>query len=91
MRPSSFLQRQAIVILHGVDTALYHPPKSREASFTVSGLKGKYAVGCFGRVRAQKGTDLFIDAMCRLLPRYPDFSAVVIGKVAPSIARSRQS
>jgi mannosyltransferase len=30
-------------------------------------------------VRAQKGTDVFVEAMCRLLPKYPDFSAVVIG------------
>jgi mannosyltransferase len=32
-------------------------------------------------VRAQKGTDLFVEAMCALLPKYPDFSAVVIGPV----------
>jgi mannosyltransferase len=32
-------------------------------------------------VRAQKGTDLFVDAMCRLLPRYPDFSAVIVGAI----------
>jgi mannosyltransferase len=32
-------------------------------------------------VRRQKGTDLFVEAMCRLLPRYPDFTAVVIGLV----------
>jgi mannosyltransferase len=30
-------------------------------------------------VRWQKGSDLFVEAMCRLLPQYPDFSAVVIG------------
>ncbi|MFZ1896291.1 MAG: glycosyltransferase family 4 protein, partial [Rhodoplanes sp.] len=29
-----------------------------------------------------KGTDVFVQAMCRLLPRYPDFSAVVIGRMA---------
>jgi mannosyltransferase len=32
-------------------------------------------------VRAQKGTDLFVDAMCRLLPRYPDFTAVIVGAI----------
>ena len=30
-------------------------------------------------MRQQKGSDLFVEAMCRLLPQYPDFSAVVIG------------
>ena len=48
-----------------------------------AGLPGRYAIGCFGRVRAQKGTDVFVDAMCRLLPRYPDFSAVVVGAITP--------
>jgi mannosyltransferase len=46
-------------------------------------LPGRYAIGCFGRVRAQKGTDLFVDAMCALLPRYPDFSAVIVGAITP--------
>ena len=31
-------------------------------------------------MRAQKGTDLFVTAMCRLLPRYPDFTAVIVGE-----------
>ena len=30
-------------------------------------------------MRKQKGSDLFVEAMCRLLPRYPDFCAVVVG------------
>jgi len=41
-------------------------------------LTGRFLIGCFGRVRAQKGTDVFAEAMCRLLPRYPDFSAVIV-------------
>ena len=45
-------------------------------------MPGRYAIGCFGRVRAQKGTDVFVEAMCRLLPRYPDFTAVIVGAVA---------
>jgi len=32
-------------------------------------------------VRAQKGSDVFVDAMCRLLPRYPDFTAVMVGAI----------
>jgi mannosyltransferase len=46
-------------------------------------LPGRYAIGCFGRVRAQKGTDVFVDAMIALLPRYPDFSAVIVGAITP--------
>lgn len=78
---ASFLKVKATVIPHGVDTDVYAPPQDRAAAFAESGLPGRYAIGCFGRVRAQKGTDVFVDAMCILLPRYPDFSAVIIGQV----------
>ena len=80
---ASFLKRKAIVIPHGVDTDAYAPPLDRAAAFAEAGLTGRYAIGCFGRVRAQKGSDVFVDAMCRLLPRYPDFSAVLVGAVTP--------
>jgi mannosyltransferase len=78
---ASFLKREATVIPHGVDTEVYAPPPDRAAAFAESGLPGRYAIGCFGRIRAQKGSDVFVDAMCRLLPRYPDFSAVMVGAV----------
>src|SRR4051794_38301974 len=83
---ASFLKVKATVIPHGVDTDIYAPPIDRVAAFAESGLPGRYAIGCFGRVRAQKGTDVFIDAMCRLLPRYPDFTAIVVGQVTPEQA-----
>ncbi|WP_315738943.1 glycosyltransferase family 4 protein [Bradyrhizobium sp. SZCCHNR1093] len=80
---ASYLKRDATVVTHGVDTEIYTPPADRAAAFAESGLPGKYAIGCFGRVRAQKGSDVFVAAMCRLLPRFPDFSAVLVGAVTP--------
>ena len=80
---ASFLKREAIVIPHGVDTDRYCPPADRAAAFAQAGLPGRYGIGCFGRVRAQKGSDVFVDAMCRLLPRYPDFTAVMVGAITP--------
>jgi mannosyltransferase len=80
---ASYLKVKATVIPHGVDTDRYAPPADRAAAFAQTGLPGHYAIGCFGRVRAQKGTDVFVDAMCRLLPRYPDFTAVVVGAITP--------
>ena len=32
-------------------------------------------------MRHQKGTDVFVEAVCELLPKYPAFSAVIIGAV----------
>jgi mannosyltransferase len=80
---ASFLKRAATVIPHGVDTDVYSPPADRAAAFAAAGLPGRYAIGCFGRVRVQKGSDVFVDAMCRLLPRYPDFTAVMVGAITP--------
>jgi len=80
---ASFLRRDATVVMHGVDTDRYAPPPDRAAAFAEARLPGRYAIGCFGRVRAQKGSDVFVDAMCRLLPRYPDFTAVIVGAIVP--------
>jgi mannosyltransferase len=80
---ASFLKQEATVVMHGVDTGSYAPPADRAAAFAQGGLPGRYAIGAFGRVRAQKGSDVFVDAMCRLLPRYPDFTAVIVGAVVP--------
>ena len=83
---ASYLKRPATVVIHGVDTETYAPPPDRAAAFAEAGLPGRYAIGCFGRVRAQKGTDLFVEAMCELLPRYPDFTAVIVGEITPEQA-----
>lgn len=78
---ASYLKRPATVVLHGVDPELYRPPTDRAAAWAATGLPGRYGIGSFGRVRAQKGTDVFVAAMCRLLPRYPGFTAVVVGQI----------
>ena len=83
---ASFLTLPSTVIPHGVDTDRYAPPGDRAAAFAEAGLPGRYAIGCFGRVRAQKGSDLFVDAMIRLLPRFPDFTAVMVGGIMPEQA-----
>jgi mannosyltransferase len=78
---ASYLKRESTVVMHGVDTDVYSPPVDRAAAFAESKLPGRYAIGCFGRIRAQKGSDVFVEAMCRLLPRYPDFTAVMVGTI----------
>jgi mannosyltransferase len=67
------------IISHGVDTARYFPAEDRSREWRSSGLPGRFGVAIFGRVRHQKGTDLFVNAMCRLLPKFPDYTAVIIG------------
>jgi mannosyltransferase len=83
---ASYLKRPAVVVNHGVDSEAYAPPADRAKAFAEAALPGLYAIGCFGRVRAQKGTDLFVESMCRLLPHYPGFTAVIVGEIKPDQA-----
>ncbi|OYW52518.1 MAG: hypothetical protein B7Z29_19180 [Hyphomicrobium sp. 12-62-95] len=78
-RAAGFLDWHSCVIPHGVDTDFFCPPADRDAAYAETGFPGKYAIGQMGRIRPSKGTDLFIDAMITLLPRYPEFTAVVCG------------
>jgi len=80
---ASYLKRESVVVMHGVDTETYAPPADRAAALAEIGLPGRYAIGCFGRLRAQKGSDVFVEAMLNLLPRYPDFAAVMVGAITP--------
>ena len=77
---AAFLSRPSIVVRHGIDADLFHPPADRAAARAALGLPDKRLVGCFGRIRAQKGTDVFVEAMLRMLPSRPDVGAVVLGR-----------
>jgi mannosyltransferase len=77
----AFLKVPHTVIQHGIDLQLFHPPEVPDDRMAATGLPGRYLVGCFGRVRHQKGTDLFVQAMIELLPQYPEWTAVVCGRV----------
>ena len=80
-RSGSYLDVPHDVVMHGIDLDLFHPPRGGEDDFASSGLPGRFAVGCFGRIRHQKGTDLFVDSMIELLPQFPDWTAVVAGRI----------
>lgn len=77
---AGYLERPAIVILHGIDTAAFTPAPDRAVARRRLGLPEGRLVGCFGRVRHQKGTDLFVDAMIALLPLRPGWNALVLGR-----------
>ena len=80
-RSGGFLKVPHTVIQHGVDLNLFHPPEVPADRLAATDLPGRYLVGCFGRVRHSKGTDLFVEAMIALLPRYLDWTAVICGRV----------
>ncbi|MCM2291263.1 glycosyltransferase family 4 protein [Allorhizobium sp. BGMRC 0089] len=90
-RSGSFLDVPHTVIRHGVDTELFHPPQGESDTIASTGLPGRYLIGCFGRVRHQKGTDLFVRAMIALLPDHPDWTAVISGRVTAEHSQFAES
>lgn len=69
------------VVMHGINPERFAPALDKTAQKTKLGLKSeqKY-IGCFGRVRKQKGTDLFVDTMIEVLPQHPEWSAIIAGR-----------
>ncbi len=83
---AAFLDVPAVVSLHGVDTATFHPAKDRDVAWAGRGLPGRFGIGIFGRVRPQKGTDLLVEGLISTLPGRPDWTGVVIGLAKPEDA-----
>ena len=79
-KSASYLHRSAWVIPHGIDTENFRPAADRRVLRRSLGLPGNVVVGCYGRIRHQKGTDVFVDAMIGVLPHYPNVTAVVMGR-----------
>ena len=83
-KAKGYLQVPATVIMHGVDIDTFIPTADRDADWAAGGLPGRFGIGCFGRIRHQKGTDLFVETMIRVLPDYPEFTAVILGLATPN-------
>jgi mannosyltransferase len=81
---ASYLDLPAIVVHHGVDTQLFHPPPDRAAAWRGVGGYGDFGIGIFGRVRPQKGTREFVDTLCATLPGQPRWGAALIGETTPN-------
>lgn len=80
-RTTAYLEVPNTTIMHGIDTNRFFPPADKQAAKAAVGLPGDRKIaGCFGRVRHQKGTDLFVDSMLALLPSRPDWIAIIAGR-----------
>lgn len=67
-----------VIIPHGVNSDIYHPDLKLPEDIK---LPGHFNIGIFGRVRAQKGVDLLIDAAINLLPDNPQWGIVIVGEI----------
>ena len=83
-KAASYLERPATVVMHGVDTQIFQPVADKAALRRELGLDpDAVLIGCFGRVRAQKGVDLLVRAGLRLLPDRPQAQIIFTGRVTP--------
>lgn len=67
-----------VIIPHGIDTQRFDEPVDLSSAPFGSETN---VIGIFGRVRAQKGVDLLVEAAIELLPENPDWAVVVVGQV----------
>lgn len=74
---STFLKIPHKVIMHGIDTEKFKPGLSN------LNIESEHIIGCLGRIRFNKGTHLFIEAMIELLPQFKDWKAIFGGLITP--------
>ncbi|GIT87064.1 glycosyltransferase family 4 protein [Roseobacter sp. OBYS 0001] len=80
-KSAGYLEREATVIHHGIDCALFSPVEDRESLRASLDLPPEGPlVGCFGRIRHQKGNDLFVKAMISVFSEVPHGKALMMGR-----------
>lgn len=81
-KAASFVPNVHAVVHHGVDSDKFRPCDDLELAWRKTGFPGRLGIATVGRVRPEKGIDLFVEAVIRLLPDFPDVTALIVGKVS---------
>lgn len=81
-----YLTVPADVVHHGIDINKFDVSNDKKAIKKRLNLPQAHLIGCVGRIRKQKGTDVFVDAMIKILPNHPDWHAVILGRATFSHA-----
>ena len=78
---AGYLEVPATIVMHGVDIDAFRPVWGDRTPLQAElGLEPGVWVGCFGRIRHQKGTDVLVEAMLRLMPDRPDLRCLIVGQ-----------
>ena len=77
---ASFIDNVHSVVPHGVSTENFFPILDRDKAWRQLGYGGDFGVACVGRIRPEKGTDLFVETMLTIMPQKPSMVALIIGK-----------
>ncbi|NOY40499.1 MAG: glycosyltransferase family 4 protein [Planctomycetes bacterium] len=86
-KAAKFVPNVVAVVPHGVDTTRFQPAENRSLAWQNTGYPGTSGIATVGRVRPEKGTDLFVDTMIRVLPNRPGTTALIIGKTDAKFVR----
>jgi mannosyltransferase len=87
---ASFVPNTTRVVFHGASLSQFHPPQDKHTVWKSTNLPGEYGVGIFGRIRPSKGTDIFVEAMIKLLPVFTNFNAIITGRCLPEHEKFQQ-
>ncbi|SLN44377.1 glycosyltransferase family 4 protein [Ruegeria meonggei] len=79
-KTAGYMERDAQVVMHGINLQDFVPPQDKTSVRTQLGLPEGLLLGCYGRIRHQKGTDAFVDAMIDLCGRFDDVHGIVMGR-----------
>lgn len=88
---ASYVPNVRAVVPHGVNTQMFRPAQDRAHAWKMLGFGGTRGIATVGRIRPEKGTDLFVDTMIDVLPKHPDTTALIVGKVGKSHRAFAQS
>lgn len=80
---AAYCPKVAAIIGHGVDCEKFQPVADRARHWQAAGLPGSLGIGVFGRVREEKGIDMFVAAMLAVLPEFPTATALIVGECRP--------
>jgi mannosyltransferase len=86
---AAYLEKPSTVIHHGIDTERFSPAEKNDVRARL-GLPEGRLIGCFGRIRHQKGTDVFVDAMIANVAKHPDITGVILGLATESHQKFEQ-
>lgn len=85
-KAAHYIPNACAIIPHGVDVTRFHPAADPAQAWRATGFPGAYGIVSVGRIRPEKGTDLFVDAMIAALPQLPGATALVVGQARPEHA-----
>ena len=75
-----YLEVPSTVLMHGIDTDVFCPERDKSQLRKSLGLPDEILVGCIGRIRPSKGTDIFLDAAIHALSLNCNGRFLIIGR-----------